>query len=303
MKVCNGYPLLISRFLDGDLSPVEERELREHLASCEACRLYYQQLSAIGEQLHEDIPYPADLHRSIMGAVAAERKKVVRFRPRRLIGAVAAAVAVCVVAGVTARGGLFRMGSAKSESAAPETVMMSMAISSQEEALEAKDAPMETMMAESVEADEVEQKSVRIEEPAAVYVTTTAMGAAPSGVTVYDNARRDTGTEATSVISIENGGLPQLAKSLGPAARGYAWCMVASGWLEDMPENGELDGGEDLQPGALLLIPLDNDPFLREQLSTSLSESGFTVSLDATGTCFSLDRQADEGLLIIELKN
>ena len=120
MKVCNGYPLLISRFLDGDLSPVEERELREHLASCEACRLYYQQLSAIGEQLHEDIPYPANLHRSIMGAVAAERKKVVRFRPRRLIGAVAAAVAVCVVAGVTARGGLFRMSSAKSESAAPE---------------------------------------------------------------------------------------------------------------------------------------------------------------------------------------
>ncbi len=308
MRVCNENALLISRYIDGDLDEAEARALREHLASCEACRLYYQQLCDIGEQLNHDIEYPASLHANIMAAVEGERKRVVRFRPRRRIAAAAAAIAVVAAIGVFAvRSGVLRMGSSKAaDETAMQTVMISAAADSVESAGKAetlKEPAYMTSLAQSA------PETYAVAEPQAVTIENTALGWLENagGVTVYNDADRlvedvNAKSAVTAAGPAESGetiDLEELAEQLGEDAQGYAFCIAARGPLERLPD-GMRDRFGALASGDVLLVAVENDAAVRDEIADSMAENGFAVAED-DGTAFALDPQADEGLVIIEL--
>ena len=47
MKNCEYYEELIGAALDGEITAEEDKELRAHLESCEACRSFYEAMQAI----------------------------------------------------------------------------------------------------------------------------------------------------------------------------------------------------------------------------------------------------------------
>ena len=47
MKNCEYYEELIGAALDGEITAEEDKELRAHLESCEACRSFYKAMQAI----------------------------------------------------------------------------------------------------------------------------------------------------------------------------------------------------------------------------------------------------------------
>lgn len=100
MKACPDYIDLMMRSLDREAAPEEEKQLRDHLAQCEACcALYetYQQINA-GLAASEEEP-PETLHRAVMRSIQSEKRQhgpaawLHRFR----FTAVAAVAAVLVL--------------------------------------------------------------------------------------------------------------------------------------------------------------------------------------------------------------
>ena len=117
---CEQMTLLMSAWLDGELSEVEERQMKEHLEQCPECRELMEQLQALHTSFSdlEEIPAPEGFADSVMERIARESKpKVVPLfkRPQiRALGALAACAALFVGFGSIRMG-----GSAKSEAAAP----------------------------------------------------------------------------------------------------------------------------------------------------------------------------------------
>ena len=117
---CEQMTLLMSAWLDGELSEMEERQMREHLEQCPECRELMEQLQALHTSFSdlEEIPAPEGFADSVMERIAREsRPKVVPLfkRPQiRALGALAACAALFVGFGSIRMG-----GSAKSEAAAP----------------------------------------------------------------------------------------------------------------------------------------------------------------------------------------
>ncbi len=120
MNNCEYYEELICASLDGELTPDEERALREHLETCEDCRAFLASMEAVSGAAARGLPEPpADLADRVMAAVRAEsakpKKKIVPFPRWARAGALAAAAALVIWAGF--RVGTMRMGS--SGAAAP----------------------------------------------------------------------------------------------------------------------------------------------------------------------------------------
>ena len=128
MKNCEYYEELVGAALDGEITAEEEKELRAHLESCEACRNFYEAMQAISgadDALGEP---PENFTANVMARVheAAAPAKTPEETPAkkktnitRLVtryGALAAAAAVAIWAGVTF-GGAFAAKSADSSSA------------------------------------------------------------------------------------------------------------------------------------------------------------------------------------------
>jgi len=83
------------------LTPEERERFEEHLESCERCRADIAGLSDAAAALAfavEGPAPPASLRAAILDTARAERPNVVPLRPRRMFGAVAAAVAVAASA-------------------------------------------------------------------------------------------------------------------------------------------------------------------------------------------------------------
>ena len=107
MSHCNKYLEMASLCLDGELPESEEKELFEHLESCEECRKYFEAFKAASLALDE-VSAPEGFAAGVMDAVRAqapERKSVKSAKPRRrgLIAryaALAACLALVVAAGV-----------------------------------------------------------------------------------------------------------------------------------------------------------------------------------------------------------
>lgn len=98
MKNCRDYEDRISAFLDGELSGPEQAELMEHMAACQSCQQYFDDLVAIHEAAMEleEVPAPEGFAQQVMDRVRATKQdkapKVIRFPQRRW-----AALAACCV--------------------------------------------------------------------------------------------------------------------------------------------------------------------------------------------------------------
>lgn len=112
MKNCEYYEELIGAALDGEITAEEDKELRAHLESCEACRSFYEAMQAISgtDDALGDVPenFTANVMARVHEAAApAEKPAKKKASIQRLVtrcGALAAAAAVAIWAGVTFSG-------------------------------------------------------------------------------------------------------------------------------------------------------------------------------------------------------
>ena len=115
---CEQMTLLMSAWLDGELSVAEEKQMQEHLEQCAECRALMEQLQALHTSFSdlEEIPAPEGFADCVMERIARESKpRVVPLfkRPQiRSLAALAACAALFVGFGSLKMG-----GSAKSEAA------------------------------------------------------------------------------------------------------------------------------------------------------------------------------------------
>lgn len=112
MKNCEYYEELIGAALDGEITAEEDKELRAHLESCEACRSFYEAMRAISgtDDALGDVPenftanVMARVHETAAPAEKPAKKKASIKRLVTRCGALAAAAAVAIWAGVSFSG-------------------------------------------------------------------------------------------------------------------------------------------------------------------------------------------------------
>ena len=112
MKNCEYYEELIGAALDGEITAEEDKELRAHLESCETCRSFYEAMQAISgtDDALGDVPenftanVMARVHETAAPAEKPAKKKASIQRLVTRYGALAAAAAVAIWAGVTFSG-------------------------------------------------------------------------------------------------------------------------------------------------------------------------------------------------------
>ena len=90
---------LMDDYLDGDINPNDERQLREHLESCSDCRKQYQELSRTIAfvQSASHIKAPSDFVQKTMGRLPKERQRAGVQRWFRRHPMLAAAALFCVL--------------------------------------------------------------------------------------------------------------------------------------------------------------------------------------------------------------
>lgn len=101
MKSCEQYEMLISAFLDGELSGDEKAEVAEHLAACPVCQRYFDDLVAIHDVLErEEAPVPEGFADRVMAGVrdTTQDRAVLRFPHWRRWAALAACCAIAALA-------------------------------------------------------------------------------------------------------------------------------------------------------------------------------------------------------------
>lgn len=110
---------LLNLQLDGALSPQEEQELEEHLASCPACRKDQEELAQMSQALRGlgEVQVPADFTQRVMEQVRAEsqeKPKVISLQRRRwartLMGLAACALLCIGIYRVIPQGSNLRSG-------------------------------------------------------------------------------------------------------------------------------------------------------------------------------------------------
>lgn len=97
---CSKYSLLISAYIDGELTREEELELKAHLSQCEECRKTLELMSEIHNTAGDlQASAPADFAASVMRSVTAHEKSQKRFSFANFkFTAIAAAVVLLVLA-------------------------------------------------------------------------------------------------------------------------------------------------------------------------------------------------------------
>ena len=135
MKNCEYYEELIGAALDGEITAEEDKELRAHLESCEACRSFYEAMQAISgtDDALGDVPenFTANVMARVHEAAApAEKPAKKKASIQRLVtrcGALAAAAAVAIWAGVTFSGTFAAKGASSAAREESEIAMYSAA--------------------------------------------------------------------------------------------------------------------------------------------------------------------------------
>ena len=70
MKPCEEYEVWISAFLDGELSGEDRSELMQHMAVCQTCQRYFDDLVAVHDALEqEEVPVPEGFGPQLMARV------------------------------------------------------------------------------------------------------------------------------------------------------------------------------------------------------------------------------------------
>lgn len=99
---CEQMTVLLSAWLDGEVTAQEEVQLQEHLAQCPACRALFEQLQTLHTSFSdlEEISAPEDFAQGVMSRIEAERKpKIVPLfkRPQvRAMAGLAACAVLCI---------------------------------------------------------------------------------------------------------------------------------------------------------------------------------------------------------------
>ena len=135
MKNCEYYEELIGAALDGEITAEEDKELRAHLESCEACRSFYEAMQAISgtDDALGDVPenftanVMARVHETAAPAEKPAKKKASIQRLVTRCGALAAAAAVAIWAGVTFSGTFAAKGASSTAREESEIAMYSAA--------------------------------------------------------------------------------------------------------------------------------------------------------------------------------
>ena len=150
MKTCEYFEELIGAAADGEITAAEEAELREHLESCEHCRSFSEALRAVSD-IDSVLPdAPAGFTDAVMGRVreaavpvkAKKKPNVIRLITR--YGALAAAAALAIWAGVSFGGAAARQST---DSAAPAALYEEAAEEETESAVEEAAAEDEAVTA------------------------------------------------------------------------------------------------------------------------------------------------------------
>ena len=186
MKNCEYYEELIGAALDGESTAEEDKELRAHLESCEACRSFYEAMQAISgtDDALGDVPenftanVMARVHETAAPAEKPAKKKASIQRLVTRCGALAAAAAVAIWAGVTFSGTFAAKGASSTAREESEIAMYSAAEDSAETETpaEAPAAPAGgRMMAAAADGS------------VTVTVTTAENGASDDAVTLPDD--------------------------------------------------------------------------------------------------------------------
>lgn len=78
---CSEIAQLLSRYLTGDLSPVEAEAFEEHAGSCDGCAVLVEGQTRLPVTLPVELPPPTALRPAVLGAVARHRGRgrVVRW--------------------------------------------------------------------------------------------------------------------------------------------------------------------------------------------------------------------------------
>ena len=193
MKNCEYYEELIGAALDGEITAEEEKELRAHLESCEACRSFYEAMQAISKTDDALGEPPENFTANVMARVheaaapaAAPEEKPAKKKANitRLVtryGALAAAAAVAIWAGATFAGTFAAKSADSSSSAEPEIAMYSAAEDSAETApAEAAEAPAGGMMMAAAPESAAADGSVTV-------TVMAAKGASEEPITLSDD--------------------------------------------------------------------------------------------------------------------
>ncbi len=139
---CEYYQELISRMLDGDLSPTEQAELSGHLSDCADCRALAQSFQTVSAALEEQLEdAPERLRANIMAELRREeiRKRNRLSRPMKIV--LTTAACLVLVLGLSLGSGLLSGRGATFNAQAPATLAG------------AKDAALRSMPAEAAEGE------------------------------------------------------------------------------------------------------------------------------------------------------
>lgn len=81
MKPCEEYEVWISAFLDGELSGEDRSELMQHMAVCQTCQRYFDDLVAVHDALEqEEVPVPEGFGPQLMARVRETEQEKPRKR-------------------------------------------------------------------------------------------------------------------------------------------------------------------------------------------------------------------------------
>ena len=129
MKNCEYYEELIGAAIDGEITAEEDKELRAHLESCEACRSFYEAMQAIAGTDNALGEPPEDFTANVMALVhkaAAPQEKAPAKKKTNITRLVTRYGALAAVAAAAIWAGTAFFGAKGSSGAAPETAMFSM---------------------------------------------------------------------------------------------------------------------------------------------------------------------------------
>ncbi len=105
---CESVNGLLDRYIDGELSPQEERELLDHVAACEDCAQKFREAELLKDMLggmDDDIVAPLQAQTAWRQAVKAEAGRRSVRRRLRIVSCAAAALVLAVGCGFFLRNG------------------------------------------------------------------------------------------------------------------------------------------------------------------------------------------------------
>lgn len=209
---CEQMMVLLSAYVDDELTAAEESQVRQHLEQCAHCRALYEQLQTLHTSFSdlEEIPAPEHFAQGVMARIKAEEQpKVIplfkRHQVKTVMGLAACAV-LCIGFGRMALGGGYKnasTGQAAPAAAAPESAVCDAAeYSVQATTGNGIEIRMDSSPAETVPEMAVAAPAPEMAEPAAPYEEPVEM---PAGMQMDGAAEKSRVAEEIVLAELPEG--------------------------------------------------------------------------------------------------